>query len=39
MWSISWMHDGAKNYISNPSVDYDVHKIIFAGKKTFCWIY
>jgi len=26
------MHDGADNYISNPSADYDIHKIIIAGK-------
>ena len=30
---MTWMCDGAKEYISNPSVDYDVHKIIFAGKE------
>jgi hypothetical protein len=23
----------ADNYISNPSIDYDVHKIIFQGKE------
>ena len=27
------MHDGADNYISNPSADYDIHKIIIAGKE------
>ena len=27
------MLSGADNYVSNPSVDYDVHKIIFAGKE------
>jgi hypothetical protein len=27
------MCSGADNYVSNPSVDYDVHKIIFAGKE------
>ena len=31
--SRSFMCSGADNYISNPSVDYDVHKIIFAGKE------
>jgi hypothetical protein len=28
-----WMHEGANNYVSNPSVDYDISKIIFAGKE------
>lgn len=27
------MLSGADNYVSNPSVDYDIHKIIFAGKE------
>lgn len=27
------MHHDADYYVSNPSVDYDVHKIIFAGKE------
>jgi hypothetical protein len=27
------MREGADNYVSNPSVDYDVHKVIFAGKE------
>jgi hypothetical protein len=27
------MCSGADNYVSNPSVDYDIHKIIFAGKE------
>lgn len=31
--SIRWMHDGADDYISNPSANYDIHKIIFAGKE------
>jgi hypothetical protein len=33
IWSRSFMLSGADNYVSNPSVDYDVHKIIFAGKE------
>jgi hypothetical protein len=33
IWSRSFMLSGANNYVSNPSVDYDVHKIIFAGKE------
>jgi len=31
--SRSFMLSGADNYVSNPSVDYDVHKIIFIGKE------
>lgn len=31
--SIGWMNDGADNYISNSSADYDIHKIIIAGKE------
>lgn len=31
--SRSFMLSEAHNYVSNPSVDYDVHKIIFAGKE------
>jgi hypothetical protein len=27
------MCSGADNYVSNPSVDYDIHKIIFAAKE------
>jgi hypothetical protein len=27
------MREGANNYVSNPSVDYDISKIIFAGKE------
>ena len=33
IWSRSFMRSGADNYVSNPSVDYDVHKIIFAAKE------
>ena len=33
IWSRSFMCSGADNYVSNPSVDYDVHKIVFAGKE------
>jgi len=33
IWSRSFMCSGADSYVSNPSVDYDVHKIIFAGKE------
>ena len=31
--SRSFMLSEADNYISNPSIDYDVHKIIFQGKE------
>jgi hypothetical protein len=31
--SRSFMLSGADNYVSNLSVDYDIHKIIFAGKE------
>ena len=31
-FSIGRMHDGADTYVSNPSVYYDIHKIIIAGK-------
>lgn len=31
--SIRWMHDGVDDYVSNPSADYDIGKIIFAGKE------
>jgi hypothetical protein len=27
------MYEGANNYLSNPSSDYDIGKIIFAGKE------
>jgi hypothetical protein len=27
------MSEGVNNYLSNPSVDFDIHKIIFAGKE------
>jgi hypothetical protein len=27
------MHEGANDYISNPSADFDIHKIIIAGKE------
>jgi hypothetical protein len=27
------MREGADNYTFNPSVDYDIGKIIFAGKE------
>lgn len=27
------MHYGAYSYVSNPYVDYDISKIIFAGKE------
>lgn len=27
------MYSGVDDYVSNPSVDYDIHKIIFAGKE------
>jgi hypothetical protein len=27
------MREGADNYVSNPSVDFDIGKIIFAGKE------
>jgi hypothetical protein len=27
------MHEGADDYISNPSADYDIGKIIIAGKE------
>ena len=33
IWSRSFMCSGADDYVSNPSVDYDIHKIIFAGKE------
>ena len=33
IWSRSFMSSGADNYVSNPSVNYDVHKIVFAGKE------
>jgi hypothetical protein len=29
------MLSGANDYVSNPSVNYDIHKIIFAGKEHF----
>lgn len=32
-FSISWMCDGAKDYLSNTSAEYDIGKIIFAGKE------
>ena len=32
-YSIYWMRDGTNSYISNPSADYDIHKIIFASKE------
>lgn len=32
-FSICWMREGTDNYVSNPSADYEVHKIIFAGKE------
>ena len=32
IYSRSFMLSGADNCVSNPSVDYDVHKIIFQGK-------
>jgi len=33
IFSRSFMCSGADNYVSNSSVDYDVHKVIFAGKE------
>jgi len=33
IFSRSFMLSGADNYVSNPSVDYDVHKIIYIGKE------
>jgi len=33
IWSRSFMCSGANNYVSNPSVDYDVYKIIFQAKE------
>jgi hypothetical protein len=27
------MHEGANNYVSNPSPDYDIGKIISVGKE------
>ena len=32
-FSIYWMHEGANNYVSNPSPDYDIGKIISVGKE------
>jgi hypothetical protein len=33
IWSRSFMLSGADDYVSNPSLDYDVNKIILAGKE------
>jgi hypothetical protein len=31
-FGMGWMYDGAEDYISNSSTDYDISKIIIAGK-------